>query len=139
MAGETNLETLLGQLNASMRPELYVFCTVKDACYGDMAHTQPLASFLEEEGLTLVMTQAQADKEGLPYQGTFCCISLCVHSSLEAVGLTAIVASALAAAHISANMMAGHYHDHIFIPSSDGEAAFEIINALQMKHRASMR
>jgi hypothetical protein len=75
----------------------------------------------------------------VPYQGTFRCISLHAHSSLEAVGLTAIVASALARARISANMMAGHYHDHIFIPSSDGEAALEIINALQVNHRGSKR
>jgi hypothetical protein len=64
VAGETHLQTLLGQLNPSMRPEFYVFCTLKNGRYGDMAHTQPLASFLESEGLTLVMTQAQADEEG---------------------------------------------------------------------------
>ena len=130
MSGETDLETLLGNLKPSIRPDTYVFCTLEKGRYGDMAHVQPLASFLENEGLTLVMTQAQADQEGLPYQGTFCCISLCVHSSLEAVGLTAIIASALAAVHISANMMAGHYHDHIFIPWADAEAALQIIKGM---------
>jgi hypothetical protein len=43
-------------------------------------------------------------------------ITLGVHSSLAAVGLTARVADALAAQRISANMVAAFHHDHVFVP-----------------------
>ena len=42
-------------------------------------------------------------------------------SSLEAVGLTAAVAGALAAEGISANVVAAFHHDHVFVPA--GRAA----------------
>jgi hypothetical protein len=130
MGGETDLKTLIANLMPLMRPETYVFCTLQNGRYGDKLETRPLASFLESEGLTLVITQAQADREGLSYQGLFRCITLEVHSSLEAVGLTAVVASALAAENISANVMAAYFHDHVFVPFPDGEAALDIIKAI---------
>ena len=87
MSGETNLDTLLRTLNPSLQTEIYVFCSIPNAKYGDWAHTHPIASVMEEEGLTLILSQASADQAGLSYSGTFRCIELQVHSSLEAVGL----------------------------------------------------
>ena len=123
MAGETDLNALLGDLRPSLSPSTYVFCTVEGARYGDLAHTQPLASITEREGLTLVMTQAYADQADLAYEGTFRCITLDVHSSLEAVGLTAAVADVLGRHGISANVLAGYHHDHVFVPEHQAEAA----------------
>ena len=103
-----------------MLDESYVFCTAANADYGDYAEAQPIASFQEKEGLTLVLTQAHADAAGLNYEGLFGCISLQVHSSLESVGLTAAVRAGKLAAHeISANVIvAGYYHDHVFVPQA---------------------
>ena len=133
MNGETDLEVILRGLAPQTRAELYVFCTVQDGTYGDFAQSKPLACFQESEGLTLVLTQGAADREGLRYAGTFRCITLGVHSSLEAVGLTAAISSALAADGISANMMAGVYHDHLFVPSDRLEQALQVLNGLTTK------
>ena len=57
-------------------------------------------------------------------------IILEVHSSLEAVGLTASVASALAEAGISANVVAAYYHDHIFVPKASADRALAVLQAL---------
>ena len=59
----------------------------------------------EDEGFTLIR----------PGDG-WARITLCVHSSLAAVGLTAKVATALAARGIAANVVAGYHHDHLFVP-----------------------
>jgi len=133
MNAETDLATLIQNLSPEPLPATYVFCTVQGANYGALSHTKPLACFSEAEGLTLVLTQESADREGLPYQGTFRCISLQVHSSLEAVGLTAAVASELAAHGISANMIAGFYHDHIFVSASRAKQALGLLESLRMR------
>ncbi len=57
-------------------------------------------------------------------------ITLNVHSALEAVGLTAAVATALTREGISANVVAAYYHDHIFVPEVDAERALEALRAL---------
>jgi hypothetical protein len=54
-----------------------------------------------------------------------------VHSSLEAVGLTAAVAGALTAAGISANVVAAFHHDHVFVPADRAEAAMAQLDLLR--------
>jgi uncharacterized protein len=130
MSGETDLQSMLSDLKPVLLPDRYVFCTVKDADYGDLAHTQPLASFRETEGLTLVVSEESALREALEFEGTFRCITLQVHSSLEAVGLTAAVADALAKQNICANVIAGYYHDHVFVPSDRADHAVALLQSL---------
>ena len=130
MHGETDLDTLLCQLKPTVRPETFVFCTVANAAYSDLATTEPFASVQEEEGLTLILVQAQADGADLPYNGTFRCITLTVHSSLEAVGLTAVISTKLAQHQISANVIAGFHHDHIFVPADQVESALQALASL---------
>lgn len=61
-------------------------------------------------------------KDDLKFEGSFRQITLTVHSSLEAVGLTAAVSTKLASKGISANVIAAYYHDHIFVQSSKADA-----------------
>jgi hypothetical protein len=110
-----------------------VFCSLEDTDYGALSHTNPLASFAEAEGLSLVLTRESADEEGLAYEGTFRCISLQVHSSLEAVGLTAAVTGELAAHDISANVIAGYHHDHVFVPSHQAESALRLLENMSSR------
>jgi hypothetical protein len=53
-----------------------------------------------------------------------------VHSSLEAVGLTAVVATKLAAEGISANVIAAFYHDHVFVQANRAKAALAALTSL---------
>ena len=128
MAGETNLKTLL----ASMAPQLddteWVFAEVGEE---DAVPLTPLAiaTFCEAEGLTLVLPQSVVD--GLEnVSAPMSRITLEVHSSLEAVGLTAAVAGALAKEGISANVIAAYYHDHIFVPKASADRALAVLQAL---------
>lgn len=126
MSGETDLNTLLMSMSPELRPESFVFCTLPGQ-YGDYPLLSPVACFREAEGLTLVLTQQSAERACIPYDGVFRMISLTVHSSLEAVGLTAAVSSKLASEGISANVIAAYYHDHILVPSDKAEAAIEAL------------
>lgn len=89
-----------------------------------------MATFLEAEGLTLVLEKHKAQNSGLQFEGSFCQITLTVHSSLEAVGLTAAVSAKLAAQGISANVIAAYYHDHIFVQSAKAEMALLALKEL---------
>jgi len=127
LPGETSLDQLLNSMSPELREGEYVFCTVKNAKYGDYAQAKPIATVAEREGLTLVVLKNVADQSGLSYAGEFRCITLNVHSSLQAVGLTAAVSAALTEHGISANVIAGHFHDHIFVQSELADRALGIL------------
>lgn len=114
-----------------MSPELmdgeYVFCTFQNAQYGDYADLDPLAAIRESEGLTLIIPKFKAEEKGFTYESVFRGITLSVHSSLDAVGLTAAFSGKLTEHGISANVVAGFYHDHIFVQSELAQTAVEAL------------
>ncbi len=128
MTGEKDLEKIL----ASMSPELmdgeYVFCTFQNAQYGDYSDLDPVAAIDESEGLTLIIPKRKADEKNYSYKSTFRRVTLRIHSSLDAVGLTAAFSSKLTEQGISANVIAGYYHDHIFVQSEFAERAMEALD-----------
>lgn len=122
--------TDLNELLHSMRPELiggeFVFCSVQGVI-GDYLRLDPISIFREAEGLTLLLPKNKALNAGLPFESVFRQITLTVHSSLDAVGLTAAVATKLAEKDISANVVAAYYHDHIFVQTEKAEAALSAL------------
>lgn len=123
MAGETDLQTLLASLSPRLNTGEYIFASFANAAYGDHAALNPVASMAEAEGLTLVVPKQKADEYQISYEAVFCGITLEVHSSLEAVGMTAAFAKKLTERGVSANVIAGFYHDHIFVQASDKDKA----------------
>ena len=125
--------TELDELLSSMKPQLlepeFVFCTVS-GLLAEYVTLEPIATFVEAEGLTLVLKKNLAQAAGFDFEGSFRQITLTVHSSLEAVGLTAAVSAKLAALSISANVLAAYYHDHIFVPSAKAEQALLALQEL---------
>lgn len=130
LSGETDLDLLLRSMSPMLVEGEFVFCTFPAAAYGDHAALNPVASIRETEGLTLVVPRDCAAEQGLPCDNPFRCISLQVHSSLDAVGLTAAFATRLTEHGISANVIAGYYHDHLFVQSEQAERALTAIRAL---------
>ena len=128
MTGEKNLETLLATLSPTLNDGEYVFCSFKNAMYGDYSDLKPIASFSESKGLTLIISKIEADEKGLTYNGVFKVITLRVHSSLEAIGLTAAFSKKLTEHGVSANVVAGYYHDHIFVKTEQAEKAIVALN-----------
>ncbi|MDO6683951.1 MULTISPECIES: ACT domain-containing protein [unclassified Agarivorans] len=126
MSGVKELALLLGSMKPKLLEQEFVFCTQQGEL-SDYLSLKPLASFVETEGLTLILEKQQALLANLHFDSSFKQITLTVHSSLEAVGLTAAVATKLAERGISANVVAAFYHDHIFVPAHQAEIALRAL------------
>ena len=117
-----------------MRPLLnegdYVFCTVNELSIVNIDRI--VFHFKEKEGFTIVADKNYADSIGLGYEGIFSWISLDVHSSLNAVGLTATFSNALYEEGIACNVVAAFYHDHIFVGKADAEKAIDTLKKLSV-------
>ncbi|MFT5135378.1 MAG: hypothetical protein ACI9XU_001271 [Arenicella sp.] len=123
MSGENNLQKLLSSMSPKLMVGEFVFVSIKGAVYGDHAHLEPVATVVESEGLTFVISRDKADQGSLSYESVFKCITLEVHSSLDAVGLTAAFSTRLGQCGISANVIAGYFHDHIFVQAKFADKA----------------
>src|ERR1700722_11951383 len=131
MSGISEISTLLASMQPTLSPVEMVFCSFPNAGMADKMFLEPLGCFVEAEGISLIVQRSMAEKHGIPFALTLRAITLNVHSSLAAVGLTAAVASRLAHHGISANVVAAYYHDHIFVPAGDAERALQVLLALQ--------
>jgi len=128
MTGEKDLDKLLKMMKPKHNFGDYVFCVVDNLENIDLKDI--VLIFKEPEGNTIVIKKDLADSLNLQYSFIAAWITLTVHSSLEAVGLTAAFSFALARAGISCNVVAGYYHDHIFVDKKDITKAMEILNKL---------
>jgi uncharacterized protein len=132
MQGETNLSILIKTMQPILNEGQYVFCTVssqKDLNFDKIVHF-----FKEKEGFTIIVEKEYADKEGYIYESVFAWITLLVHSSLDAVGLTAAFSNALAEHQISCNVVAGFHHDHIFVQHKLAQQAVNVLTELSVKY-----
>jgi hypothetical protein len=123
------------EMLAGMNPVLdkpdYVFCSAADDTLAAAALPLGLAMFREDEGMSLILERGAAQAHGFDVSLPMRRIVLAVNSALDGVGLTAAVASTLAAQKIPCNVVAAFRHDHIFVPAAMAEEALAILNALQ--------
>ncbi|PQJ22768.1 ACT domain-containing protein [Tenacibaculum sp. SG-28] len=131
MSGECNLEILLKNMTPRLNEGAYVFVSLKDTAL--IPREETVFEFKEAEGVTVVLSKIKADELHLHYDFVAAWITLMVHSSLHAVGLTAAFSSVLAEQGISCNVVAGFYHDHLFVPECDTKIAISVLNALSQK------
>ena len=121
-SGETDLQTLLATMRPALRQGAYEFVTKEDPSSDDFATAVVVVR--EDEGVTLVRLTVESNLDAMAW------ITLTVHSSLQAVGLTAAVSTALAGRGIACNVVAGFHHDHLFVPWMLRTEAFEALLAL---------
>ena len=126
MNGEKNLDALLKSMKPKHNLGEFVFCKTENLEQINLS--QIIMTFKEEESITIIAEKGIADKLNLDYSYVASWITLTVHSSLEAVGLTAAFSNALSKNGISCNVVAAYYHDHIFVDIKDTNKAMEILN-----------
>ena len=123
---ETDLNTLIRTMSPRLLPGLFVFATADTVAAG----LDPVMTFREAEGITLILPKDQATAAGLAWIFPSRMITLEVRSSLEAVGFLAAIAARLAEAGIPVNPISGFHHDHLFVPDGREEEAMLILRGM---------
>lgn len=119
--GERDLQTLQRSIQPILHPSTFV--------YGSLAadrlplDVRPFCIVRESEGLTVVLADEDAARLGMSRSRQWRLITLTIHSSLEAVGLIALVSRVLAERNIACNVVSGYYHDHLLVPCDRADDA----------------
>ena len=121
-----DLQEMLAGLDPACDPQPYRFLALPLEDAGADWIEDPFAVIREDEGVTYIVP---SDVEGGAV-GHFARITLSVHSALDGVGLTAAVATGLAAEGIACNVVAGFHHDHLFVPWERREEAMIVLKKL---------
>ncbi|OPY97274.1 ribonuclease H [Bradyrhizobium sacchari] len=127
MTGERDLDALLSNMKPELLDGIFVFCTVATSA-SIPATINPLLTFREREGTTLVVPHEQAEAAGLRYAFPSRLITLTVHSALDAVGFLAAITARLAEAGISVNAVSAFHHDHLFVPVDRADEAMALLH-----------
>lgn len=137
MPAERDLDALLATMQPLLAAERFVFVTRVDDSLGH-GSVRPVMTFREREGMTWIVTEAQAAQLGLV--GSYPCrmITLNVHSSLEAIGFLAVITTELANHGISMNAVSAFYHDHLFVAVDKAAEALSILQALSDQRRRAL-
>ena len=125
----SNLALLLRSMEPTLDPGVYAFVSIQDPAV--LHPVDVFATVREPEGVSAVVREADAVALGLEVMFRAAWITLTVQSEPHAVGLTAAFSTALGDAGISCNVVAGAWHDHIFVPVGRGEEAVAVLRRLQ--------
>ena len=118
------------RLNPILQPGIYVYCSLPSGA--DLRGAPLVATIRETEGLSVILPEQEAITRGWQVLFRTAWIQLGLVSALDAVGLTAKVSATLAAAGIGCNMVAGAYHDHVFVPVGRASEALELLNEIRI-------
>lgn len=122
---------MLADMNPILKEGAYFFCTTNDSTVTANLLHRSLASFREDEGVALVLTEDDARRYGFNISMPMRRIVLEVFSALDGVGLTATVATALADDGIACNVIAAYHHDNVFVPEPMAHLAIGILKSVQ--------
>ncbi len=128
MSGQTNLSEVLKSLQVSCDHVEYGFASVKDK---QINPQEVLGTFKETEGLTIIAAKNYFAEKNIPHEGPYAKLTIEIHTSLELVGLTAVLSKKLAKEKISANVIAGYFHDHIFVQYDLRQSAIDALSNLK--------
>ena len=125
---EIDLNTLLRTMAPVLSPDVFVYASVDSI--SSLKEIEPICTFAEAEGLSIIVEREQAERAHLSSILEVRMITLTVHSDLEAVGFIARISAVLAKAHIPCNVVSACFHDYIFVPSELAQTALYLLIAL---------
>ena len=125
--GETDLQRLLAGLSPELaaRPR-----AIRSQPTDEVIPADAIMLFREQEGTTIVVAVDDVSVADTQDKALWAQITLRIHSSLEAVGMLAAIASALAARDIPCNAVSAYYHDHLFVPWARRDDTLSALRAI---------
>jgi len=129
---QTDLKDILRKLNPKKNPGIFIYSKIKNSIPLPMEDV--IFYFREKEGSTLIVEKDKANALKLNYHGSFSWITLGVHTSLNAIGLTAAISDALSKYKIPCNIVAAYEHDHLFVPVDLAEKTLGILRDLSREY-----
>ena len=126
---EKNLLKILENLLVACDDIEYGFANISNK--NEVSGGEILGTFQEKEGLTIIATTGYLKDTGISFEGPFAKLTIEVNTSLNLVGLTAILSKKLAEKNISANFVAAYFHDHVFVQYASRNKAIEILSSLK--------
>jgi uncharacterized protein len=137
-APSTLLSSACNALNAVQLPGVYVFSSLPAGT--DLSGLPVVSTIVEPEGLSVIAREDEAVARGWKVLFRAAWIQFGLATALEGVGLTAAVSTALGGVTpkpISCNIVAGAYHDHVFVPIERAAEALEVINRIDLGGKTS--
>jgi hypothetical protein len=131
MSGLTDLQQTLQSLKVICDDIQYGFASIADE--SQIERDKVLATFHENGRLATIAPKEYLDSLGVENEGPYAKLTIDVHTSLELVGLTAVMATELAKHGISANVVAAFYHDHVFVQYELRQKAIHLLEGLKDK------
>ena len=132
----SNLQELLSTMEPTLHKGIYVYSSIPFDT--DMSKIKPIVTLCEPEGLTVITDEQNARDANLTIMLRVAWITLTVHSDLKVVGFTAVFSKALGNANISCNVVAGAFHDHIFVPIEASDNAMKVLLELQRESQKNL-
>lgn len=126
-------DQMISGMTPELQPGVFVFVTTDDDVLAGRLSAQAISTFKEKEGMSVIIPISLAEELDFNVDHPMQCITLNVYSSLEGVGLTAAVATALGQAAIPCNMVAAFHHDHVFVPADMSANALAVLERLQQE------
>ncbi|CAN5434602.1 ACT domain-containing protein [soil metagenome] len=124
----SDLDELFHLLNPYLHEGTFAYSSVPIGT--DLSAISVVGTFREEEGLTIILEESEAENAGFPILFRAAWITFTVSSAFEAIGMTAAFSTALGNAGISCNVVAGARHDHVFVPIDRGGDAMDVLRHL---------
>ena len=121
---EKNLKILLKNMNPVLEDKEYLYLTFSEEDFKKINIQEVKFFFREKEWITVILEKNNLYKNN---DKIWSLITLQVHSSLDAIWFTAAFSEILKNNNISCNVVAGYFHDHIFVDKNDWENAVRIL------------
>lgn len=128
-AGERDLAAILAALTVARRDGTWVVCEVDPRHVPDLDLVSALV--VEDEATTVVVGEQDAVRLGLVPRFRAAWLTVEVATALDGVGLTAVLAGALAEHGLPCNVLAGSRHDHLLVPVERADEALAALRSLR--------
>ena len=108
----------------------FVFCSTSDPVVAEQARHAALSWFREDEGTAMIVELEVAASFGFDITRPMNRIVLEVFSTLDGVGLTAAVSTALTSNNVPCNMVSAYHHDNVVVPVAMADRAMQVLHSL---------